>query len=175
MPRKKRPRGRPPKKNPGGRKTKLNQRIINDAQTAAAMGLSINLVSDYIGIPVSTMYDWISRGAERPGSIYEKFSEALSRGRSQCAIKNMKRIQDAGDTDWRAAAWVMEKRFGFRSQIDISTEYRQTQRRTIENSQDVEELLATLTLADGIRAQIGELVVHEDEDEDEDDGEEGGS
>ena len=167
MARKKKPRGRPPKKNPGGRKTKLNQRIVNDAQTAAAMGLSMNLVSDYIGIPLSTMYDWIRRGAERPGSIYEKFSEALSRGRSQCAMKNMARIQDAGATDWRAAAWVMEKRFGFRSQIDINTEYRQTQRRAIESSEDIEALLATLTRADGIRAQLGELIVHEDDEEDE--------
>ena len=83
-------------------------------------------------------------------------------------MKNMARIQDAGATDWRAAAWVMEKRVGFRSQIDINTEYRQTQRRAIESSEDVEALLATLTLADGIRGQIGELVVHEDEDEDDD-------
>ncbi|WP_339823962.1 hypothetical protein [Sulfitobacter dubius] len=165
MSRKKKPRGRPPKKKPPGRKTKLNQRIVNDAQTAAAMGLSMNLVSDFIGIPLSTMYDWIRRGAERPGSIYEKFSEALSRGRSQCAMKNMARIQEAGATDWRAAAWVMEKRFGFRSQIDINTEYVKTQRRAIESSEDVEALLATLTLADGIRGQIGELVIHEDEDE----------
>jgi len=163
MARKKKPRGRPPKKNPGGRKTKLNQMLVNDAQTAASMGLSMNLISDYLGIPVSTMYDWISRGAERPGSIYEKFSEALSRGRSQCAIRNMKRIQDAGESDWRAAAWVMEKRFGFRTQIDIKAEYSQGERRSITSSEDVEALLSTLTLADGIRGQLGGLVVHEDD------------
>ena len=143
MARKKKPRGRPPKKNPGGRKTKLNQMLVNDAQTAASMGLSMNLISDYIGIPVSTMYDWISRGAERPGSIYERFSEALSRGRSQCAI--------------------MEKRFGFRTQIDIKAEYSQGERRSITSSEDVEALLSTLTLADGIRGQLGGLVVHEDD------------
>jgi hypothetical protein len=165
MGRKKKPRGRPPKKDPGGRKTKLNQRIVNDAQTAAAMGLSMNLVSDYIGIPLSTMYDWIRRGSERPGSIYEKFSEALSLGRSQCAMRNMRRIQEAGETDWRAAAWVMERRFGFRNQVDINTEYRQAQRRTLDSAEDIEALLATLTRADGIRAQLGELIVHEDEED----------
>jgi transposase len=146
-----------------GRPKKLNKDVIRDALTASQMGMSIELLSDYIGVARSTVFEWIRRGSEEPGTIYREFSDAVSRGRSQCAALNLHRIQQASAEDWRAAAWIMERRFGYHRQLDVRAEYKEADRRPIQTGADLDELLSTLGRAEEIRGQLSSLVVHEDE------------
>ena len=108
-----------------GRPTKLNKDLIRDALAAAQMGMTIDLLSDYIGVNRSTVYDWIRRGSEEPGSIYRDFADAVSRGRSQCAALNLHRIQQASAEDWRAAAWLLchrwPDRWSEKRVVEVST------------------------------------------------------
>ena len=60
-----------------GRPKKLNKDVIRDALTASQMGMSIDLLSDYIGVARSTVFEWIRRGSEEPGTIYREFSDAV--------------------------------------------------------------------------------------------------
>jgi len=146
-----------------GRPTKLDKDLIRDALAASQMGMSIDLLSDYIGVARSTVFEWIRRGSEEPGTIYREFSDAVSRGRSQCAALNLHRIQQASAEDWRAAAWIMERRFGYHRQLDVRAEYKEADRRPIQTGADLDELLSTLGRAEEIRGQLSSLVVHEDE------------
>ena len=146
-----------------GRPKKLNKDVIRDALTASQMGMSIELLSDYIGVARSTVFEWIRRGSEEPGTIYREFSDAVSRGRSQCAALNLHRIQQASAEDWRAAAWIMERRFGYHRQLDVRAEYKEADRRPIQTGADLDDLLSTLGRAEEIRGQLSSLVVHEDE------------
>jgi len=146
-----------------GRPTKLDKDLIRDALAASQMGMSIDLLSAYIGVARSTVFEWIRRGSEEPGSIYREFSDAVSRGRSQCAALNLHRIQQASAEDWRAAAWIMERRFGYHRQLDVRAEYKEADRRPIQTGADLDELLSTLGRAEEIRGQLSSLVVHEDE------------
>ena len=150
-----------------GRKTKLNKEMVNDAHRAAQLGMSMNLLCDYIGVPRRTVYDWLRRGSEEPGSIFADFSHAISRGRSQCAAMNLHRIQQASQDDWRASAWIMERRFGYHRQLDVRTEYAAADSSPIQTGQELEQLLDTLNAADVIRGHLAGSVIHEDEDEDE--------
>ena len=146
-----------------GRPKKLDEDLIRDALAAAQMGMTIDLLSDYVGVHRATVYEWIRRGSEEPDSIYRDFSDAVSRGRSQCAALNLHRIQQASADDWRAAAWIMERRFGYHRQLDVRAEYKEADRRPIQTGADLDELLSTLGRAEEIRGQLSSLVVHEDE------------
>jgi hypothetical protein len=96
------------------RRTRCTKAICRDAEKAAALGLSHPLIAKFIGVHHSTIYNWIERGQRERAGIYFEFSEAVKRGEGKCAALNMATIQKAArGGQWTAAAWVMERRFGY--------------------------------------------------------------
>ena len=96
------------------RRTRCTKAICRDAEKAAALGLSHPLIAKFIGVHHSTIYNWIERGQRERTGIYFEFSEAVKRGEGKCAALNMATIQKAArGGQWTAAAWVMERRFGY--------------------------------------------------------------
>jgi len=97
-----------------GRRTRCTKAICRDAEKAAALGLSHPLIGKFIGVSHSTIYNWINRGKSEQSGIYREFLEAVKRGEGKCAALNMATIQKAArGGQWTAAAWVMERRFGY--------------------------------------------------------------
>ena len=96
------------------RRTRCTKAICRDAEKAAALGLSHPLIAKFIGVHHSQVYRWIQRGERERTGIYFEFCEAVKRGEGKCAALNMATIQKAARSgQWTAAAWVMERRFGY--------------------------------------------------------------
>lgn len=96
------------------RRTRCTKAICRDAEKAAALGLSHPLIAKFIGVHHSQVYRWIQRGERERTGIYFEFCEAVKRGEGKCAALNMATIQKAArGGQWTAAAWVMERRFGY--------------------------------------------------------------
>jgi transposase len=96
------------------RRTRCTKAICREAEKAAALGLSHPLIAKFIGVHHSQVYRWIQRGERERTGIYFEFCEAVKRGEGKCAALNMATIQKAArGGQWTAAAWVMERRFGY--------------------------------------------------------------
>lgn len=96
------------------RRTRCTKAICREAEKAAALGLSHPLIGKFIGVSHSTIYNWIRQGQSEQSGIHREFFESIKRGEGKCAALNMATIQKAArGGQWTAAAWVMERRFGY--------------------------------------------------------------
>ena len=128
------------------RPTKLTARHIRDVEQAMQLGLTYALASGYIGIGESTMYAWLARGREQPKSMYGKFREALKRGQAKAAAVNLAHIQRAADDgSWQAAAWILERRFGYQKAANLHIDDHTEQTTADEHAAD-DELAAVLAM-----------------------------
>jgi transposase len=88
------------------------------------------------GIGTATLYRWLDVGAEWEGveleevpqeqRIFREFREAVHRAREEATTRLLRPIERQAPTDWRAAAWILERtrpdRFGRRETVRISGE-----------------------------------------------------
>ncbi len=119
-----------------GRKTKLNQDIIDKASALLQKGLFEETVFTLLGIPKSTWYGWKERGQadieKGVKSIYSDFVDAIRKSESYAEMTAVEGVRSAGDAgDWRANAWYLERRFqdrwgqkiGMDISADVNVEY----------------------------------------------------
>lgn len=66
-----------------------------------------------VGIHVSTLHDWQARGLVEESGRFHEFSKALACARAKSEASLAAMVAQAGKTDWRAAAWILERRFPF--------------------------------------------------------------
>jgi transposase len=86
------------------RPTKYTPEVGEKLCTAVRHGLTYKLAAAYAGVHYDTLNEW-RRG--KP-----EFSDALTRAEAEGALARMLRIEKAAsDGDWRAAAWIQERRY----------------------------------------------------------------
>src|SRR6056300_1609030 len=56
-----------------GRKTKINEKVIEKICTAIKLGCTVQLAAGYAGITVRTLYYWIQRGKEDQRGQFHDF------------------------------------------------------------------------------------------------------
>lgn len=137
--------------------------IVRLAREAMRLGMTNELACQYIGISRSSFYRYLARGQHERGTVYRQFWDAISQGRSQCAAMQLARIQQAAQEDWRAAAWVMERRFGYHRQLDIRGEIAQTESLKLGDGDDLDRLLERIDQTTQIRERLIATVYHEDD------------
>ena len=101
------------------RRSRCTKAICQQAEKAASLGLSHPLIGKFIGVSHTTIYNWIRRGQSEQSGVHREFLESIKRGEGRCAALNMATIQkSARGGQWKAAAWVMERRFGYSVGLD---------------------------------------------------------
>ena len=64
------------------------------------------------GIDRITLHLWLRKGNKYPGTIYSAFADAVHEAMAQAEMRDVLTISKAaGDGDWRAAAWRLERKF----------------------------------------------------------------
>ena len=95
-------------------KLKLNEKIIKESETLIRNGNYAVTVCNYLGIDESTWYRWLKYGEdgvnENKNNIYCKFYKSIKRAESVAEIKNLNTILQAGNEDWKACAWYLERK-----------------------------------------------------------------
>jgi len=73
-----------------------------------------------------TLRAWLRRGDEEEIGLYADLAQAVAAALADMKIRNVALIADAGDGDWRAAAWLLERRFpaefGSHAQVRLQVE-----------------------------------------------------
>jgi hypothetical protein len=90
---------------------------------AIRAGFPLTLAAVYGGISRSTLYDWLRRGervaeADEMGIAipdedfpFAEFTIAVQKALAEWESEQLQAIAEAGKTDWRASAWLLERRF----------------------------------------------------------------
>ena len=78
------------------------------------------------GVHKTTLHRWLRLGREQKRGRYKKFVEAVEKAQGEAEARDVALIAKQAPTDWRAAAWRLERRaprrYGQRVQISIEQE-----------------------------------------------------
>lgn len=120
------------------RPTKLSQQLQATIVEQIKAGNYIETAAAYAGINKSTLYDWLKRGgrelqrlAQNPRAKIKKseapfveFSNAVEQAQAFAESRDVVLIANAAKTDWRAAAWRLERKFpkkwGRQERVEVS-------------------------------------------------------
>jgi hypothetical protein len=89
----------------------LTERICEDLRR----GLTFKMACEGAGISQHTGHEWTRRGqldldGGRTATTWARFAAATTRARSDCLASLVSTVRTAAVTDWRAAAWMLERR-----------------------------------------------------------------
>jgi transposase len=100
---KKRGRGRPK-----GEPSPEVRKAICDALNAGGF---LETAITFAGVPKSTFYDWMKKGAKDKSGVYKEFSDAIKRATATAETRYLALIGTASKNQWQAAAWILERRW----------------------------------------------------------------
>lgn len=96
-----------------GTKSKFTKERKERIIQAIGAGCSYEMAADYAGITRQTLWAWIKKGEEGKDKNYLTFSNDIKRAEVEGAMANLGTIQEASQKDWKAAAWILERRHGY--------------------------------------------------------------
>ena len=77
------------------------------------MGSTRAHAAAYAGISERALYTWLKRGAEEKGGLFVQFVQDVKKAEGQCTHSMLTVIQKAAESDWKAAAWCLERCRGY--------------------------------------------------------------
>lgn len=90
---------------------KFTQATADVICEAIAGGVHVLVACQAAGISTPTYYSWRKLGEEdRSGPLWE-FREDVKRAEARAELALVAQVRIAGDSDWKAAAWMLEKRY----------------------------------------------------------------
>jgi len=98
-----------PERRKGGRPTTFHPAIQTGIVSLVGAGVPLRTAATAVGLPWSTAKLWIDRGraGEEP---YAGFVAAIEQSRAGFVAATVEGILRASRTDWKAAAWLLERR-----------------------------------------------------------------
>ena len=103
------------------RPTKLTPDVQEAIVDGINAGLTFRLSCARAGLDPATFYRWLEKGETAKSGVYSEFCDTVSRAKADSAMRLVSQITLQAPTDWRAAAFMLERRFpddyGKRSEI----------------------------------------------------------
>ena len=107
------PPSKPKKK--GGRPSKLTPEVQETICIAIRAGNTFEAAAAYGGISPASFYSYMDRGRQsyekgKRRTKFTEFLEAVTRAKSVAEVALVAKIAKAGEKDWRANAFILERR-----------------------------------------------------------------
>jgi len=104
--------------------SKLNDDVVSRLSFALRQGSTYDLAAQYAGITRQTLYNWLAR-ANDGDTAYVVVLDTVKSAEAFGALDMLQIItESAASGSWQAAAWLLERRHGYRrdSVISLTTE-----------------------------------------------------
>jgi hypothetical protein len=99
---------------PAGRPDKLTEERHEHMMNLFRNGASNSVAADMSGISEKTIYTWLEKGKadEKEGNDtkFARFLHDFKKHKGSYDFKNIDIISEAAETQWQAAAWMLERR-----------------------------------------------------------------
>ena len=98
---------------PRGRRTKLTPELQRDFCKVLEAGGTYEMAAARVGVSTTSVYNWLKWGRERDSGVYVDFLGAASEATKICGLTWLAMIQKLASQkgDWKAYAWLLERRF----------------------------------------------------------------
>lgn len=98
-----------------GRPTLLTERVQYEICERITRGVPAKTAAQAVGISVRTFNDWLKRGLEAADddereAPFVAFAEAVEEARARFVAVHVENVAAAGADDWKASAWLLERR-----------------------------------------------------------------
>lgn len=114
-------------------------------------GCTLRMAAEYAGVDRSTLHHWLARG--RAGvPAYAEFAEAVAHTEAISAIGSLGKILKAGEQDWRALAWLLEKRYPYEFGVKVGEDPDAVTSEALQASQE-----ARMGALDKAREQLAKI------------------
>lgn len=102
-----------------GRPTKFTDKVKKRIIEGLSIGMTYELVAKYAGISEATFYTYLAKGRQGEPD-YLEFLEDCKKAEARCARGMLGAIYQAAREEgrWQAAAWLLERRHGYKSSMD---------------------------------------------------------
>ena len=118
------------------RRSQYHAGVVDALIEALASGLTITASCGLVGIDRSTFYKWKQN--------YPEFKRAVDGARPIIESNMLELIKDQAPTDWRAAAWILERRFpedfSLKREVDLQVNKSNGTNEVIEFLKQAEEV-----------------------------------
>jgi len=137
------------------RRSKLTPQVQNRIINAIKAGSTYEIAAGFGGVTRATLWLWLKKGQDQNKGIYRTFFDAFKNAESQAAIRSLAIInREAQDGNWQAAAWLLERRFGYDRnntaiQVNIEADTALTNLSVMELTERVRERQKALSIVDG--------------------------
>jgi hypothetical protein len=71
------------------------------------------MAADYAGITRSTLWNWLKKGEDPKQKSYCTFLDQVKKAEVEGAMVHLGTIAQASQKDWKASAWMLERRHGY--------------------------------------------------------------
>lgn len=103
----------PPERGPKrreGRPSKFSPETVEPLLRALRGGVFMKAAVAFSGISPDTLYAWLKKGRRATSGEFHQFVLDVDRAIAESEVRPTLFINQAGQTDWRAAAWALERR-----------------------------------------------------------------
>lgn len=92
-----------------GRPSKFSAELLDTICKGVRLGLSYERAAENAGVGRTILHRWMT--AEASGDLrFGGVTDALAKARAEGETRLLARVIKAGEEDWRAAAWILERR-----------------------------------------------------------------
>jgi len=166
-----------------GAPTKLNEELLKAITALLSNNIPTTTVADYVGVNRDTMRLWSNRGAsllaeldedptrelDEVEQLYVRFHIETNKAYAKGEISLVQNINNAAQSDWRAASWMLERtrpeKYG---KID-RTEIQQNVTVDVDPQQlsrKLNELMSNVAAQEALESAMDVTVVDNDDDGD---------
>ena len=97
------------------RKPKINPESIKRICNAIELGATYTIAAEAGGISRATLYNWFEKAKKpRADKQYTEFLKQFTAAESRGAIHLLGEVKKHSIKDWRAAAWILERRHDYK-------------------------------------------------------------
>ncbi len=110
------------------RRTKFNEETISRILEAIRLGSTYKLAAAGAGISERTFYGWMEEGRDGLCPDKTQFLQDIKEAEAISANEALESIRrSAMGGQWQAAAWILERRYGYlkREAVDVTTAQRE--------------------------------------------------
>ena len=104
-------------------KLKLTDKLCDDICNDIKAGVPIDHAAIAHGITRATFYNWYRKGEEAKSGKFRQFHDKVEEAKSVAITLRARRIYKAGETNWQADAWWLERvdpdNFGRKDNLNI--------------------------------------------------------
>lgn len=110
---------------PIGQKPKaFSEENISQLETLISAGNSVKISCEALGLNERSYYTWIEESEKEDAKqVYVEFASRMKKAIGLSKVSLVKNIVDQGKGDWRASAWLLERRFpdefGQKETVDV--------------------------------------------------------